>query len=577
MPRQGDGRRGGTGSRHAAPPQSRTRTDSTGASYLSPVQVAERRERLIAFMRLLLALSGLLVESVDPAEPDRFVAATYAALSVYCGYATLIYLAASGGLRLPFRATYWLDAAWFTVLVALGNGTNSIFFFGFFFAILAAAFGSGRTAGLRVTGVSVVLFGVAAYAFNTADSLELNRFLIRPASLLILGYMISDWGGFQLSLVRRLAVLRDVAELWNPRFGIDRTVANVLERLCAFYRCESAVIVVPGPQTDTAIVRRSASVESPLPANEVVPFAAVAPLLAFDPRETFGATRSRRGMKIVRATPDSAGPVSEDAAGAAAELLNAASFMTVPWRQRQTPSGRLFLSFTDPAVVGRADLDFLAHAISQMMPIIDNVQLLDRLATEAADTERQRIAHDLHDSVIQPYIGLRMGVQAIREKANQEPGIKADLERLEAMMQVEIAELRRYMSGLRTPAPHQDACVDALNRYLMRYTDATGIAVHLDVPEGLQLNDRLSAEVFQIVVEALSNVRRHTESSRVTVSVRTTAHHVFVRVEDTGTPGQPAARFTPRSLAERVLALDGQWRVVPNGSGGSTLELKIPL
>jgi signal transduction histidine kinase len=406
----------------------------------------------------------------------------------------------------------------------------------------------------------------------------LNRFLIRPASLLILGYMISEWGGFQLSLVSRLAVLRDVAEFWNPRFGVDRMIANILERLCGFYECEAAIIVVPGSENDTGIVRRSATGDRPAPVQEVVPFAAVAPLLAFDPQDVFGAARTRRGMKIVRVTPDGpTAPISPDSVAAAAELLNAASFITVPWRQRQTPAGRLFLSFTRPSVIGRADLDFLTHAISQAMPMVDNVQLLDRLATEAADTERQRIAHDLHDSVIQPYIGIQMGLQAIRDKEHHQQAVAEDLQRLEAMVQVEIGELRRYLSGLRTPAPHQDPCVDALRRYSARFTEATGIAVELDVTEDLQLNDRLAAEVFQLVVEALSNIRRHTDSGRAAVTFRTTTHHVCVRVEDNGTSGQPPTAFTPRSLAERAVALDGEWRVLPNASGGSTVELKIPL
>jgi signal transduction histidine kinase len=43
------------------------------------------------------------------------------------------------------------------------------------------------------------------------------------------------------------------------------------------------------------------------------------------------------------------------------------------------------------------------------MPIIDNIRLVDQF-TAAADTERKRMAHDLHDGIIQLYIGLQMGL-----------------------------------------------------------------------------------------------------------------------------------------------------------------------
>src|SRR5205814_1721557 len=121
---------------------------------------------MIAAMRLVLASAGLLIIYIDPAEPDRYVAVTYTALVLYVIYsATLYTLALRRSLRLQSvrNLTHWIDVGWYTLLVALSNGTNSIFFFGFYFAILVASFRWGFASGLRVTLVSTALFALVGF------------------------------------------------------------------------------------------------------------------------------------------------------------------------------------------------------------------------------------------------------------------------------------------------------------------------------------------------------------------------------------------------------------------------------
>jgi signal transduction histidine kinase len=51
------------------------------------------------------------------------------------------------------------------------------------------------------------------------------------------------------------------------------------------------------------------------------------------------------------------------------------------------------------------------------MPVLHNIILVDQLASDAANAERQRIAFDLHDRVIQSYVGLQMGSEAVRQNS----------------------------------------------------------------------------------------------------------------------------------------------------------------
>jgi len=97
-----------------------------------------------------------------------------------------------------------------------------------------------------------------------------------------------------------------------------------------------------------------------------------------------------------------------DACGHVADLLDAEGFIsaTLPLRK-----GRVLIIVTG-ARLKRTDASFLKHIVQQAFPVIETIDLLDRLASEAAFRERQTIARDLHDSTIQPYIGLRHAVAA---------------------------------------------------------------------------------------------------------------------------------------------------------------------
>ena len=204
-------------------------------------------KQTIAAMRLTLTVSALLIIYINPHEPDRFVALTYAVLTLYTLYSTVLY----GLARLKSRLiasishwTHWADVGWYTLLIALSSGTNSVFFFGFFFAILVASFRWGYASGLSVTLASTILFtGVGYLTAPAQPEFDLNRFLLRPVYLLVLGYMMAYWGGFETKLKRQLALLKEVSAISNPRFGVDRTIGGLMEQVRAYYDADSCMML----------------------------------------------------------------------------------------------------------------------------------------------------------------------------------------------------------------------------------------------------------------------------------------------------------------------------------------------
>jgi signal transduction histidine kinase len=260
-----------------------------------------------------------------------------------------------------------------------------------------------------------------------------------------------------------------------------------------------------------------------------------------------------------------------------AALLDADSFISVPLLYRGQAVGRAYLTGCR-GDFGRPDVGFLAQIIEHVIPVLDNVRLLDRLASGAAEQERQKIARDIHDSVIQPYIGLQYKVAAIRNKAAAGGSdVSADLDQLFDVTAGEVTGLRRYVRGLREEGASRDDLLSAVRRYVAQFEDHYGISVGVECRTDINVNDRLAAELIQIVHEGLSNVRKHTEASRCALAFECRGGRLLLSVENENPGGTPPAPFVPRSISERAENLGGRALVTTTDEGRTAVAVEIPL
>jgi signal transduction histidine kinase len=216
--------------------------------------------------------------------------------------------------------------------------------------------------------------------------------------------------------------------------------------------------------------------------------------------------------------------------------------------------------------------------IDQTMPMLQNIKLVDQLASDAADAERRRIALNFHDRVIQPYIGLRMGLEAIRQKLGREDAdITHDIDWLLDLTKDEISQLRQLVQGLKNGGERVEGLLLAIRRYGCKFTTATGIQVQVDVHGALHVNDHLATEVFHIVAEGLSNIRRHTLANTASITLRQEHGHLSVQIGNDGLEGETFTPFLPRSITERTAALGGQVCVVRQSQTHVAVIVEIPL
>jgi len=541
-------------------------------------------ERLVNITRFVLALSALIIIYIDPSEPDRLVDITYTTLALYTVYSAVVYFL---GLRnrsiVRSIPLYWLDVAWYVVLISLSSGTNSLFFFFFFFAILVASFRSGYKAGMEVTVVSATLFVTIGY-FTTPTPIEPNRFILRAVYLASIGYLMAYWGGAETTHKRRLALLRDVSRLSNPRFGVDQTIDSIMRKLREFYDAEMCLLIATGPVDNAYILRRIDRRHAEV-ADRVEVFGDEATqLLPWQPEWAVtwrnGPRRRWFGKTSCSIYNFLSGERVKDAGETYpwfADLLDTDSFITIPIHQRNNFTGRLYLT-SKGRDFNYSDVDFLRQVIDHVMPMIDNIQLVDRLASQASEYERQRISRDIHDSAIQPYIGLKLGLDALRRKVSIDDPVAGGLAELAERTDSVIKDLRTYVGGLQDPGSNErvNVLTSSVERHAKQLGGFYGIEVDVQMATHLNLNDRLAAELFQIVREGLSNIKRHTAATEARISMASINGDMVLDIENDASSADSRSTFTPRSITERALALGGRVSVDVN-AGRTIVSVIIPM
>jgi signal transduction histidine kinase len=558
-------------------------------------------DRQISGLRLFLSVTALLAIYFDQSDSDRFLRLTYAVLVVYTLYGVLVYcVARQVGVfsQLTTALLVSADVLLYSLLISLSSSTNSIFFYFYFFVIAATCSRLGADAGVSITIVSTFLFVALGYFAAPMGSYEWNRLVMRPVSLILLGYVLTYWARAEQRLRRNLELLRQVSLTANPRFGVDRTAGYFMERMLHFFKADTCILLESDRETEWHQLR-CATARNPKAGIEIVPAPEnITDILRAIPNLGVALYKEKRRIRKYVATYRVWYPANNviehravEEASTLVEWLGSRSLIVVPLRHHEWFRGYLFLGAERPGAFRMEDAKFLRQVADQVAPVLEHIRLVDRMASDASDEERRRIARSVHDRVIQPYIGLQMGLMGVRRlvqsvaegkdskvAAEQGQQAMAALENLVSMARDGVEELRQYVYGLRNTKARGDVLVESLLRYAAKFETVTGIRVSvINRLDCTDINDRLTGEIFQMASEALSNVHRHTTATSVTLTVEGSLDgSVAVRIENE-TPEDTANReFLPRSIAERAESLGGHTHV-STANGRTVVQIEIPL
>lgn len=207
----------------------------------------------------------------------------------------------------------------------------------------------------------------------------------------------------------------------------------------------------------------------------------------------------------------------------------------------------------------------------------DELRQSRRRLVRAEDDQRRRIARDLHDGAQQHLVLLGMNARSL-SLAAADPEVRDRAAVLADGLTDVVARFRDFVSGI-LPAPLQDRGLVPAVHLL-----AEGIPIPTRVVAAVStgaLADVAQSTLYFVVSEALTNVVKHAEASRVEVRIEDVtggpARAVRVLVLDDGAGGADAGRGTGlRGLADRVGAVGGTFAVHSPIGGGTTVEAVVP-
>jgi len=197
----------------------------------------------------------------------------------------------------------------------------------------------------------------------------------------------------------------------------------------------------------------------------------------------------------------------------------------------------------------------------------------------ALTDERDRIARDLHDHVIQSLFAVGLGLQSVVGSANGQVAarISAQIDAID----VTIRQIRQTIFQLSAPPNASDySQKQRLNQLVRTILEGEGIDSSLDFrgPVDTLIDSDLGDEVSAVLREALSNVVRHAEASRVDITIAVSATEVRVVVTDNGRGlGQVGHRSGLDNLAHRASVLGGRFTTAARAPSGTTIDWAAPV
>jgi signal transduction histidine kinase len=215
-------------------------------------------------------------------------------------------------------------------------------------------------------------------------------------------------------------------------------------------------------------------------------------------------------------------------------------------------------------------------------------RILEQQRALAALQERDRVARELHDSIGQIMGYVKMQVQAARALLEERPGeADAYLEQAAAVVQDAHADVREYILGARTGLSAQVDFLTALREYLRQFSNSYRIDAELIAPPELdarKLERTADVQLLRIIQEALTNVRKHGQARRVSVTLSVEGSHIQALVADNGVGFDPSRldakkgrTFGLSIMRERAQEVGGTLDVESAPGYGTRVMISVPL
>jgi two-component system, NarL family, sensor histidine kinase DegS len=202
------------------------------------------------------------------------------------------------------------------------------------------------------------------------------------------------------------------------------------------------------------------------------------------------------------------------------------------------------------------------------------------------EAERARLAREIHDGPAQALANTVMRLQLVEQMFKHRPDeVRGELARLRVAVQDSLKDVRRFVFNLRPASLSDVGLVSTLQQHTRDYAEQYGVHVELNVPDNLVLSADQELVVFRIIQEALQNIHKHAEATRVDVDLQQRrGGPLIVNITDDGKGFNPklARQRQPSSsglvsMRERAATVGGTLQIDSKPGSGTTITLTLPM
>jgi len=227
--------------------------------------------------------------------------------------------------------------------------------------------------------------------------------------------------------------------------------------------------------------------------------------------------------------------------------------------------------------------------ISDQKKTEEHVHILSRQLMQAQESERQMLSRELHDTVAQDLSVAKMECDLIYGELAKDRASEAQRVReIIGLLQKTIHGVRNMAYELRPPGLEELGLVETVYQFCEDFTQMWGVPVDFQSAglKNVKLDHDIQINLYRLVQEGLTNIRKHAAASRATVKLAAAFPNIIIRIEDNGRGfdvQQRAAvkkdekRMGLRSMQERVNLMNGEMKLQSKPGQGTKVAIKVPL
>ncbi|MGD0219354.1 MAG: GAF domain-containing sensor histidine kinase [Acidimicrobiales bacterium] len=258
------------------------------------------------------------------------------------------------------------------------------------------------------------------------------------------------------------------------------------------------------------------------------------------------------------------------------------SFIGVPVLVHGEVFGNLYLTDRiDADEFSEEDGDILQALALAAGIVVDNARLHAKVGELGVATERARIAHDLHDTVIQRLFATGLSLQSAIRQVSAPEALRVihtaidDLDDTIRQIRTSIFALEPLPVGRRSPRTRVlELCAESVRS--LGFEPSVAVSGPIDT----EVSEHVAGHMLAVLREALANVARHAHASRVHVGLVVAEHRLLLTVSDDGVglpPGSGPASRGLTNMAERAKLLGGSFTIAPGAESGTEMNFEVPL